>query len=371
MTETEQLTASRRQVSDIHAALDEHAIVAITDSQGKITYVNDKFCAISGYSRAELLGQDHRIINSGYHPAAFMRDLWGTISHGRVWHGEIKNRAKSGACYWVATTIAPLLNEEGKPRQYVSIRTDITGRKQVEEDFKKLNIELEQRVADRTAGLEAFSYSASHDLRGPLRTIVGYAQLVIEDFGPILPDEGLRRLNAILSAATRMEELIEDLLAFARINREVLKRERVDTAPLVTAVWAELDRSTAAPTAEIHIGALPACSADPSLLKQIWVNLLSNALKYTAKREKAIIDVGCSAVGGIDTFFVRDNGAGFDMRHAGRLFEPFKRLHRADEYTGTGVGLAIVHRIVSRHGGRVWAEAAVDQGATFYFTLGT
>lgn len=368
MTETEQLSAARRQVSDIRAALDEHAIVAVTDVQGKITYVNDKFCAISEYSRAELLGQDHRIISSGHHPVAFIRELWSTISAGRVWHGEIKNRAKSGTCYWVATTIAPRLDEQGKPTHYVSIRTDITARKQAEEAFQKLNLELEQRVADRTAGLEAFSYSASHDLRGPLRTIGGYAELMIEDFGPMLPEEGRRRLQVILSAATRMDALIEDLLAFARADRGVLTREQVDTARLVAAVWAELDHS--ARTVELHLGELPPCSADPALLKQVWVNLLANALKYSARRARAVIEVGCRTAGGVATFFVRDNGAGFDMRHAGKLFEPFERLHRSDEYPGTGVGLAIVHRIVSRHGGRVWAEAAVDQGATFSFTLG-
>jgi PAS domain S-box-containing protein len=371
MIEIENVGVSHGQMNDVRAALDEHAIVAITDAQGKITYVNDKFCAISGYSRAELLGRDHRIVNSGHHPAEFMRDLWNTIAHGRVWHGEIKNRAKGGTYYWVATTIVPSLNDEGKPTHYVAIRTDITRRRQVEEDFKKLNAELEQRVADRTAGLEAFSYSASHDLRGPLRTIGGYAELLLEDFGTMLPDEGRRRLNAIESAARRMEELIQDLLSFARTSHEGLRREPVDTARLVTAVWAELDRPGATRAVEIRVGALPASFADPALLKQIWINLLSNALKYTAKREKTLIEVGASTLDGIPTFFVRDNGAGFDMRNAGKLFAPFERLHRSDEYAGTGVGLAIVRRIVSRHGGRVWAEAAVDQGATFYFTLST
>lgn len=371
MTETEQLQSSQREISDTNAALDEHAIVAITDPQGKITYVNDKFCAISGYSRAELLGQDHRIVNSGWHSREFMHNLWTTVSRGQVWRGEIKNKSKSGTFYWVATTIMPFLNEHGKPWQYVSIRTDISRQKQAEDDLQKLNCELEQRVADRTAELEAFSYSASHDLRSPLRTIDGYAQLILEDCGTILPEQARRQLGVIHSAAERMDALIRDLLALARTNRHAVSKERVDTAHLVNMVLAELTATDQTRAMEVRVDPLPACSADPLLLKQIWTNLLSNALKYTAKREQPLIEIGCTTVDGVDTFFVRDNGAGFDMRHAGHLFEAFARLHRHDEYDGTGVGLTIVRRSVSRHGGQVWAQAEVDLGATFYFTLTT
>jgi PAS domain S-box-containing protein len=184
----DQLKASFKEIGDLKSALDQHAIVAITDPQGKITYANDKFCAISKYSRAELLGRDHRLLKSGFHPKEFIRDLWTTIERGKVWKGEIKNKAKDGSFYWVDATIVPFLNEQGKPRQYVAIRTEITERKAAEEKIRLLNLELEQRVVERTTQLQAanqeletFSYSVSHDLRAPLRHVMGFVELLQQD----------------------------------------------------------------------------------------------------------------------------------------------------------------------------------------------
>ena len=502
----DRLRASLREVTDLKAALDEHAIVAVTDSQGKITFVNDKFCAISQYSRAELLGQDHRIINSGHHPKEFIRELWTTIAHGKVWRGEIKNRAKDGSFYWVDTTIVPFLNEQGKPHHYIAIRADITEqkqaeaalreneqrmrlatetsavgiwewniltgkvrwdaqmfriygkaptedgflpyshwseavlpedlpaqeaalqqtvrrlghdsrefrirrsndgsiryiqavetirtndrgeaewvvgtnlditeRKQAEENIRLLNAELEERVATRTAQLEAankeleaFSYSVSHDLRAPLRTVDGFSQAVLEDYGPLLPAEGHRYLQVIRQGAQRMGNLIDDLLTFARLSRVPLTRHRIDTTRLVREVWEDFASLRSDRRVEFHLADLPPCHGDAALLKQVWINLLSNALKYSNKREPAVIEVGHTREAGETVYFVRDNGAGFDMRFAGKLFGVFQRLHRAEEYQGTGVGLAIVQRVIHRHGGRVWASAEVDRGATFFFTL--
>ncbi|MBL9212449.1 MAG: PAS domain S-box protein [Opitutaceae bacterium] len=376
MHNEEQLKASLKENGDLKAALDEHAIVAITDPRGRITYVNDKFCAISKYSREELIGQDHRIINSGHHPKQFIRELWETIGRGRVWHGEIKNQAKDGSFYWVDTTIVPFLDENGSPRQYVAIRADITTRKAAEETVRHLNADLEQRVKERTAQfeaanreLEAFSYSVSHDLRAPLRAIDGYSQAVLEDFAALLPEEGRRHLETIRQSAQRMGELIDDLLAFARLGRQELARRPIDMADLVRRALADLEFATRDRPVEIQVGALPECSGDFVLLKQVWLNLLSNALKYTRKRAAAKVEVGCLTNQHEQVYFVRDNGTGFDMRYVGKLFGVFQRLHRAEDYEGTGVGLAIVQRIVHRHGGRVWAEAAVDRGATFYFTV--
>lgn len=373
----EQLRQSLKELGELKAALDEHAIVAITDPQGRITHANDKFCAISKYARAELIGQDHRLINSGYHSKDFIRGIWTTIARGRVWHGEIKNRAKDGSFYWVDTTIVPFLDEHGKPRQYVAIRADITEKKRAEEEILRLNVELEERVRLRTAELEAanreleaFSYSVSHDLRAPLRAVDGFSRAVQEDFGPLLPEEGQRQLRVICESAQRMGALIDSLLTFSRLSRQPLKTRSVDTNKLVQAALGELATQQEGRALELRLSPLPECRGDPVLLKQVWINLLSNALKYTRHRQPAVIAVGSEKRDGETVFFVRDNGTGFDMSHAGKLFGVFQRLHRIEDYEGTGVGLAMVQRIIQRHAGRVWAEAEPDQGATFSFTLG-
>src|ERR1035437_9631934 len=368
----EQMAGNIKALADFKAALDEHAIVAITDARGKITYVNDKFCAISKYSREELLGQDHRIINSGHHPKTLIRELWQTIGGGRVWKGELKSRAKDGTFFWLDTSIVPFLDEHGKPTQYITIRADITERKQAEEKIVQLNAELPAYAAQLAAAnreLDAFSCSVSHDLRAPLRAMDGFAELVVQNCGPQLPDKGRHYLDVIRESAQQMGELIDDLLTFSRLSRQALEKRTVDTAGLVNECLGELAAARAGRQVEIRLGALPPCEADRSLLKQVWLNLLGNALKYTGRREHAVVEIGCTRKPGEAVYFVRDNGTGFDMRYVHKLFGVFQRLHRADEFEGTGVGLAIVQRVVHRHGGRVWAEATVDRGATFYFTL--
>jgi light-regulated signal transduction histidine kinase (bacteriophytochrome) len=265
--------------------------------------------------------------------------------------------------------------DHGQVRWLSGVVQDVTTRKTIEEEILRLNTDLEGRVEQRTQELaaanrelEAFSYSVSHDLRAPLRTIDGFSQAVLEDFSPALPVEGQRYLNVIREGAQRMGRLIDDLLAFSRLSRQPLNARPVDMHALASDAWEEV-LSQQRREAEVMIERLPGSSGDPSLLRQVWLNLLSNALKYSRGRAPARVHVGSVREHDRDVYFVRDNGTGFDMQYAHKLFGVFQRLHRSDDFEGTGVGLAVVQRIVHRHGGRIWAEAAVDQGATFYFTI--
>jgi len=300
---------------------------------------------------------------------------------------ELTKIRKDGSRFPAIVSVTALRGEQNEIIGYLLIGTDNSARKRAEaalveaaasqrEIIRKINVDLEQRVNERTAELqvanrelEAFSYSVSHDLRTPLRAIDGFSQVVLNQFGPQLPEDGRRYLQIIRAGAQKMGALIDDLLTFARLNRQELTKWPFETGALVRAALEELGSPWPDRKIEVRIGELPATSGDPVLLKQVWLNLLSNALKYTRKREVGVVEIGCVKTNGADTFFVRDNGTGFDMRYADKLFGVFQRFHRAEDYEGTGVGLAIVQRIVHRHGGRVWAEAAVDRGSTFYFTL--
>lgn len=261
-------------------------------------------------------------------------------------------------------------------------------------EHARLERHLRERTQELEAAnleLEAFSYSVSHDLRAPLRAMDGFSRILFEEYSSQLPEDAQRYLQLVRDSAQQMGQLIDDLLAFSRLNRQPLRKQTVAPADLVRRVLEDLHAEQEGRRVEISIADLPSCEADPALLKQVFCNLLSNALKFTRGREVTIIEVGCAEIrvsspeSGVSSqeiksniqhpashervYFVKDNGTGFDMRYADKLFGVFQRLHRAEEYEGTGVGLAIVQRIIHRHGGRIWAESEKGQGATFYFTL--
>jgi PAS domain S-box-containing protein len=262
-------------------------------------------------------------------------------------------------------------------RLYTSALGHLCTLKRAQENLAQLAKELEQRVVERTAQLQAalkemetFSYSVSHDLRAPLRAIDGFAHILMDEYTSQFPSEATHYLETICDNARQMGHLVDGLLTFSRLGRLPLHKQPIDTAELVREAIDDLGGERAGRQVEIVIGEMPTCQGDPALLRQVWINLLSNALKFTRQREAARIEIGCQTnADGEHVYVVKDNGVGFDMQYAGKLFGVFQRLHRVEEYEGTGVGLAIVQRIILRHGGRVWAEAAPGEGASFCFTL--
>jgi light-regulated signal transduction histidine kinase (bacteriophytochrome) len=265
--------------------------------------------------------------------------------------------------------------QEGPPMFTVFIR-DITERKRAEQEIHQLNSQLEQRVLERTEELqaankelEAFSYSVSHDLRAPLRGIDGFSRALLEDHGPKLDEEAKRKLGRVRMASQRMASLIDDLLNLSRINRVEIRHELVDLTLIARQIAGELQQLHPQRVVFFEIADGITAKGDTQLLHVVLDNLLRNSWKYTSKNPSARIEFNSFVRDGELTYFVRDNGAGFDMAHAAMLFVPFQRLHTQADFEGTGVGLATVQRIIRRHGGRVWAEGAVGKGATFYFTI--
>jgi PAS domain S-box-containing protein len=292
--------------------------------------------------------------------------------------GNVSGLRTDGSVFPIEASISQI--EADGQKFYTALLRDITDRIKAEESLRQYRDELELRVRERTCELEAanreleaFSYSVSHDLRAPLRAMDGFSRILLEEYAPQLPKEAHDYLQLVRNNAQQMGQLVDDLLAFSRLSRQALKKQPVDPANLVQQVLEDVSIEHNGRHVDVVIRDLPSCQADPALLKQVYTNLIANAFKFTRCCGQAIIEIGAQTNGGMSdetTYFVKDNGVGFNPRYAGKLFGVFQRLHRAEEYEGTGVGLAIVQRIVHRHGGQIWATAEVNQGATFFFTLG-
>ena len=358
-------------------------IVLITEAEPfdepgpRIVFVNDAFERRTGYSRDEVLGKTPRLLQGPNTQRAELDRIGHELRQWQPVRAELINYTKSGQQFWLELDIVPIANAEGWYTHWVAVERDITERKQAQLEMLELNAELENRVQVRTAQLEvanreleAFSYSVSHDLRSPLNTVNGFGQLLQKSHADHLSDKGKHYLNRIRAGTQQMGELIEGLLSLAKLSRNTLILGMVDLSAMALRVEQELREREPERQVSVHIQPGLQVHGDATLLMVVMQNLLGNAWKYTSKQADAWIEIGTQPTADGDAvYFVRDNGAGFDMAHANKLFGAFQRLHAPTDFAGTGVGLANVKRVIERHGGRVWAEGHLNEGATFFFTL--
>jgi PAS domain S-box-containing protein len=352
-----------------------HDAIIVRDLESRVVFWNRGAQHLYGWSAGEARSQvTHDLLQTRF-PLP-LAEIEAALASKGDWEGELGHWTHHGAEVVVASRWSLQRDESGLPTRILEINRDITQKRAAELEIRKLNENLEERIAQRTMQLEsanreleAFTYSVSHDLRAPLRHIQGFAGALLDEFGATVDPQALHYLTRIQDGTRRMGILIGELLNLARTGKQPLCLQPTELVSIVHETIAMLNPEAGGREVEWKIGDLPLANCDPVLVRQIFQNLLANAIKYTRPRARAVIEVGHKQEGDRIVIFVRDNGVGFDMQYADKLFGVFQRLHRDEDFEGTGVGLATVYRIVQKHGGRVWTEAEVDRGATFYFTL--
>jgi len=376
ITERKQMEEALRESDEklrlLVGGVQEYAILML-DLEGRVTTWNEGAERIKGYRAEEIIGQH---FSKFYTPEAAALgkpalELKKAAEQGRFEEEGWRVR-KDGSRFWASVVVTPLRDRTGQLRGFAKVTRDITERKRIEEQLERQRSELTRSNTELIAAnkeLEAFSYSVSHDLRAPLRSIDGFSLALLEDYEEKLDAEGKDNLHRVRAATQRMGVLIDDLLDLSRVTRAGMKVQKVDLSVMGRAVAAELKNSQPGRRTEFHIQEGLEAHADSNLMRIALENLLENAWKFTSKRESARIEFGQTNNNGSRVYFVRDDGAGFDSARATRLFGAFQRFHDKNDFPGTGVGLATVQRIVQRHGGRIWAESVPGKGATFYFTL--
>lgn len=329
------------------------------DSSGTFVEINNTMLMWTGYTKNEVIGKmNFRDFVTDETRRNFDHGFEQFVQRGVVTNAEYEIVRKDGSAFQIICNATTVKDDYGRFVKSRSTVFDISDRKKAEYQIKQLNQEL-----------EAFTYSVSHDLRAPLRSIDGYTKILEEDYADKVDDEGRRVMNVIMTNAKRMGQLIDDLLAFSRLGRKEILKTDCDMNSIARDVATELVESEPQRKVKIEIGELAPTKADPAMIKQVWVNLISNAIKYSRKTENPRVEISSYLDRGVSVYVIRDNGVGFDMKYVGKLFGVFQRLHRVQDFEGTGVGLAIVYRIIAKHGGKVWAESKINEGAAFFFSL--
>jgi PAS domain S-box-containing protein len=355
------ISEKSKEINDISAALDASSIVTITDEKGVITFVNDKFCTISKYSKEELIGQFHNANNPEYKLNTFIKNIWTTIESGKIWKGDVKNRAKDGSYYWFNSTIVPFCDNDGKPYQYIAISSDITEQKLAAENLDEALVSLEKNNKE----LDQFAYIISHDLKAPLRAIHNLSEWIVEDM-PEMPAIVSSNLDLLMGRVQRMENLINGVLDYSRIGRITITRELVDVKEMLDQI-----AETLVPKKDFEIvigNDIPTIIGAKILLYQVFSNLISNAVKYN---DKAIGKVEChyESIAGFHQFSIKDNGPGIAEQYHKKVFQVFQTIEARDKKESTGIGLSIVQKIIEEKGGSIRIESEGNKGTNFIFTL--